>query len=293
LYLQDIAGMCAVGRVLRENLIIAYGEGGNGKSTLFNLLARVLGDYSGSLSAETLTANCRKNKSPEYAELRGKRLVIAAELEEGMRLDTSIVKKLCSTDPILAEKKYKDPFTFVPSHTVILYTNHLPKIGTTDKGTWDRIIAMPFKANFRGQKGEIKNYADYLYDHCGGAVLSWIIEGAKRFIANDYNIYPPGCVISAIKQYKANNDWLDNFLSECCEIDLDFKQKSGELYSCYKDFCDRTGDYRRSLADFKQALTMAGYETKRTKNGALVFGLRVISEFNVLDAVDEKPAVMD
>ena len=135
LYLQEIAGMCAVGRVLRENLIIAYGEGGNGKSTLFNLLAHVLGDYSGALSAETLTANCRKNKSPEYAELRGKRLVIAAELEEGMRLDTAIVKKLCSTDPILAEKKYKDPFSFIPSHTVILYTNPLPKIGTTDKGT--------------------------------------------------------------------------------------------------------------------------------------------------------------
>lgn len=286
-YLQEVAGMCAVGRVLRENLIIAYGEGGNGKSTLFNLLARVLGDYSGSLSAETLTANCRKNKSPEYAELRGKRLVIAAELEEGMRLDTAIVKKLCSTDPILAEKKYKDPFSFVPSHTVILYTNHLPKIGTTDKGTWDRIVAVPFNASFRGQKGEVKNYADYLYDHCGGAVLSWIIEGAKRFIANDYNITLPGCVTTAIEQYKANNDWLDNFLSECCDVDPDLRQKSGELYSCYRNYCDRTGDYKRSLSDFKQALTAAGYETKKTKNGAIVFGLKVASEFDDLD--EDKP----
>ena len=286
-YLQEVAGMCAVGRVLRENLIIAYGEGGNGKSTLFNLLARVLGDYSGSLSAETLTANCRKNKSPEYAELRGKRLVIAAELEEGMRLDTAIVKKLCSTDPILAEKKYKDPFSFVPSHTVILYTNHLPKIGTTDKGTWDRIVAVPFNASFRGQKGEVKNYADYLYDHCGGAVLSWIIEGANRFIANDYNIALPGCVTTAIEQYKANNDWLDNFLSECCEIDRTYRQKSGELYSCYRNYCDRTGDYKRSLADFKQVLTASGYETKKTKTGAIVFGLRVASEFADLD--DDRP----
>ena len=93
----------------------------SGKSTLFNLLAYVLGDYAGNLSAETLTANCRKNKSPEYAELRGRRLVIAAELEEGMRFDTAIIKKLCSTDPILAEPKYKKPFTFIPSHTVVLY----------------------------------------------------------------------------------------------------------------------------------------------------------------------------
>ena len=282
-YLQEVAGMCAVGRVLRENLIIAYGEGGNGKSTLFNLLAHVLGDYSGALSAETLTANCRKNKSPEYAELRGKRLIIAAELEEGMRLDTAIVKKLCSTDPILAEKKYKDPFTFVPSHTVILYTNHLPKIGTTDKGTWDRIIAVPFKANFRGMKGEIKNYAEYLFQHCGGAVLTWIIEGARRFIANDYNITLPECVKRAIEQYRANNDWLENFLAECCEVDPRYTQKSGELYTRYKSYCDSTGDYRRSLADFKQALTMAGYETRKTKTGAIVYGLRVTSEFTEVD----------
>ena len=282
-YLQEVAGMCAVGRVLRENLIIAYGEGGNGKSTLFNLLARVLGDYSGALSAETLTANCRKNKSPEYAELRGKRLIIAAELEEGMRLDTAIVKKLCSTDPILAEKKYKDPFTFVPSHTVILYTNHLPKIGTNDKGTWDRIIAVPFKANFRGMKGEIKNYADYLFDHCGGAVLTWIIQGAQRFIANDYNIEMPECVKQAITQYRANNDWLENFLAECCEIDPRYTQKSGELYTRYKVYCDATGDYRRSLADFKQGLAMAGYDTRKTMTGAIVYGLRVVSEFMEVD----------
>ena len=215
--------------------------------------------------------------------------MIAAELEEGMRLDTAIVKKLCSTDPILAEKKYKDPFSFVPSHTVILYTNHLPKIGTTDKGTWDRIVAVPFNANFRGMKGEIKNYADYLYEHCGGAVLSWIIEGAKRFIANDYNITMPSCVKRAIEQYKANNDWLDNFLSECCEIDRTYTQKSGELYACYRNYCDKTGDYKRSLADFKQALTAAGFETHKTKTGAIIYGLRVAPDFQELPDDDKPP----
>lgn len=225
----------------------------------------------------------QENKSPEYAELRGKRLIIAAELEEGMRLDTAIVKKLCSTDPILAEKKYKDPFTFVPSHTVILYTNHLPKIGTNDKGTWDRIIAVPFKANFRGVEGEIKNYADYLFDHCGGAVLTWIIQGAHRFIANDYNIEMPECVKQAVTQYRANNDWLENFLAECCEIDPRYTQKSGELYTRYKAYCDATGDYRRSLADFKQGLAMAGYDTRKTMTGAIVYGLRVVSEFVEVD----------
>ena len=150
---------------------------------------------------------------------------------------------------------------------------------------------MNFNASFRGMKGEVKNYAEYLYDQCGGAVLSWIIEGAKRFIANDYNISLPGCVKDAIDQYKANNNWLENFLSECCEIDRAYTQKSGELYTCYKTYCDSTGDYRRSLADFKQALTMAGYETKKTKTGAIVLGLRIASEFDDLE--DDKPPFCD
>ena len=278
-YLQEVAGMFTVGEVLRENLIIAYGEGGNGKSTLFNLLARIMGDYAGALSAETLTVNCRKNKSPEYAELRGKRIIIAAELEEGMRLDTATVKKLCSTDPILAEKKYKDPFTFVPSHTVVLYTNHLPKVGTTDKGTWDRLVTIPFNANFRGVKGEILNYADYLFTHSGGAVLAWIIEGARRFIANNYKIAMPECVKAAIGAYRANNDWLNSFLSECCEIGSSYTQKSGELYGEYRDYCSRIGDYTRSAADFKTAVEGAGYEYRKIKTGAYCYGLRLTSEF--------------
>lgn len=278
-YLQEVAGMCAVGKVLRENLIIAYGEGGNGKSTLFNLLAHVLGDYSGMLSAETLTVNCRKNKSPEYAELRGKRLVIAAELEEGVRMDTAALKTLCSTDKIQAEKKYKAPFSFTPSHTVILYTNHLPKIGTSDSGTWSRIIVVPFLANFRGVKGEVKNYAEYLFDHCGGAVLTWIIEGARRFISNGYDIALPECVKQAIEAYRESSDWLSQFLEECCEIGRGYSVKSSELYERYRRYCDCTGEYKRRSDDFKQALIAAGYEYRKTKSGIYAFGLKLTIEY--------------
>ena len=87
------------------------------KSTFWNTIARVLGNYSGKLSAEALTMNCKRNVKPEMAELKGKRLSIASELEEGTRLNTGMVKQLCSVDPIEAEKKFKDPFHFDPSHT--------------------------------------------------------------------------------------------------------------------------------------------------------------------------------
>jgi len=58
--------------------------------------------------------------------------------------DTSIVKQLCSTDEVTAEKKYKDPFKYVPTHTLVLYTNHLPRVGANDDGIWRRLIVIPF-----------------------------------------------------------------------------------------------------------------------------------------------------
>ena len=66
-----------------------------------------MGNYAGNLLSETLLFHQMKNKSPEYAELQGKRLVTVLELDEDKFLDTSVMKKLCSTDDILTEKNIR------------------------------------------------------------------------------------------------------------------------------------------------------------------------------------------
>lgn len=277
-YVQEIAGLSAIGKVCVEGLIIAYGEGRNGKSTFWNTLSHVLGTYSGNMSADTLTVGCKRNVKPELAEAKGKRIIIAAELEEGMRLNTSNVKQLCSTDEIYAEKKYKDPFSFVPSHTLVLYTNHLPKVGAIDAGTWRRLIVIPFNAKIEGSS-DIKNYADYLFNKAGGAILKWIMTGAKRVIEKDYHIVKPAVVEAAIQKYKDNNDWLSQFLDECCETDRSYSTKSGDVYNAYRSYCMQVGDYIRSTTDFYTALECAGFERKRSKSARLLFGLQLKSDF--------------
>lgn len=277
-YVQEIAGLSAIGKVCVEGLIIAYGEGRNGKSTFWNTLSRVMGTYSGNMSADTLTVGCKRNVKPELAEAKGKRIIIAAELEEGMRLNTSNVKQLCSTDEIYAEKKYKDPFSFVPSHTLVLYTNHLPKVGAIDAGTWRRLIVIPFNAKIEGSS-DIKNYADYLFNKAGGAILKWIMTGAKRVIEKDYHIVKPAVVEAAIQKYKDNNDWLSQFLDECCEVGSGLIAKSGEVYNAYRSYCMQVGDYIRSTTDFYTALECAGFERKRNKSARLILGLHLKSDF--------------
>ena len=277
-YVQEVAGLAAIGKVHLEGLIIAYGGGRNGKSTFWNTISKILGTYSGNMSADTLTVGCKRNVKPEMAEIKGKRLVIAAELEEGMRFNTSNIKQLCSTDEIYAEKKYKEPFKFEPTHTLVLYTNHLPKVGAIDEGTWRRLIVIPFNAKIEGSS-DIKNYADYLYEKSGGAILKWIMEGAKRVIDNGYHLTQPSVVKDAIKKYKENNDWFSQFLDECCEVGDFFSEKSGDVYSAYRDYCMRVGDYIRSTTDFYTALESAGFKRKRTNTARVISGLKLKSEF--------------
>lgn len=271
-YVQMIVGLSAIGKVYHEHLIIAYGDGANGKSTFWNTIFKVMGDYAGKISAEALTINNRRNLKPEMAELKGKRLIIASETEEGMRLNTSIVKQLCSTDNIQAEKKYKDPFSFAPSHTLVLYTNHLPKVGANDDGIWRRLIVIPFNAKITG-KSDIKNYTDYLYEKAGGAILKWIIDGSNKIIKANFKAPLPKIVKDAVAKYHEDNDWLGQFISECCDVDPNNIEKSGELYQAYRSYCFKNGEYTRSTTDFYSSLDKAGFTRKKKNDGMKVYGL--------------------
>ncbi len=281
-YVQMICGLAAIGKVYVEALIIAYGDGRNGKSTFWNVISRVLGLYSGNISADTLTVGCRRNIKPEMAEVKGKRLLIAAEMQEGARLNDSTVKQLCSTDDVFAEKKYKDPFSFKPCHTLVLYTNHLPRVSASDDGIWRRLIVIPFNAKITGSS-DIKNYSEHLYDHAGGAILSWIIEGSKKVIDADYHIPVPDCVQNAIDEYRSQNDWFGHFLEDKCELDASFRESSSKLYQTYRNYCNDTNEYSRSTADFYFALENAGFERIKVKNKRFFKGLRLRENDDIED----------
>lgn len=273
-YVQKVIGLAAIGKVYEEFIIIAYGDGANGKSTFWNTVARVLGTYSGKISSDILTMGNKVNAQPEMAELKGKRLIIASEMQEGVRLNTAMVKQLCSTDEIQACKKYKDPFHFVPSHQVVLYTNHLPKVGANDDGIWRRLKVIPFNAKIKGNS-DIKNYADYLYEKAGSAIMKWIIEGAEKVSKTDHKVDDPKCVRDAVAAYRDYNDWLGHFIADCCEVDENAEEKSGELYQQYRAYCIQNGEYTRSTTDFYAAVEKMGFYRHKTNKGSMVTGVKL------------------
>lgn len=277
-YVQRVCGLAAIGKVLIEALIIAYGDGNNGKSTFWNTIAHVLGSYAETISSEVLIAGKKNNAKHEMAETRARRLLIAGENDEGVRLSTSSTKQLASTDKIAAEKKYKDPFSFTPSHTLVLYTNHLPRVGAMDTGIWRRLIVIPFEQTITPSV-DIKNYADHLYEKAGGAVLAWIMEGARAIHAENYRLTPPQQVVAASEAYRAANDWFAHFLEECCQVGQGLSEQSKDLYDAYRSWAMGRGEYVRSTSDFYAAVEKAGYRRRRTARARFVDGLALISEF--------------
>jgi putative DNA primase/helicase len=275
-YFQQICGMAAVGKVFYEGMCMFYGAGRNGKSTFLNCILKVFGDYACAINPEVLMSQKDGKQINGAISVEGKRFVTTEETEEGRRLSGAMLKKLASSGPVVEKRMYKDERTFLPSHTLIMATNHLPKVGSTDVGTWRRIAVVPFKAVFEG-KNEIKDYGSVLYDADADAILAWIVEGAKNYIKNGCNIVPPKSVQEATAQYRGAENWLGNFLGECCETG-DYEESGKKLFETYKVWCDENNEtYVRRINDFAAELERQGFSKKHTMAGNVWMGLRLIT----------------
>ena len=270
-FLQQLAGMILTGKVYEETLINAIGSGRNAKSTFFNVLAYILGDYACMIAPEMLTIT-NKTFGAEKALLKAIRLAIAAETAEGERLNTSMLKQLVSTDLIHCERKYKAPEDFVPSHTVVLYTNNPLRVGTTDNGTWRRLMIIPFNAVIP-ENSEIKNYASYLAEHAGGAILTWMIEGAMMFAKNGYTLHTPEAIELAKEEYQIENDWMGEFLEEHCDLGYALNVQAGSLYQRYYEWAKIAQGYIRRKDVFTSEMTKRGFEKRRNNKGIYWYGL--------------------
>ena len=94
-FLQRLAGYLLTGSVKEEVLAIVHGPGANGKTKFIETLRVCLGPaYVTSVAMETLIVTTGEQHPTDLADLRGKRLAIATETDEGRRLAEAKIKAL-------------------------------------------------------------------------------------------------------------------------------------------------------------------------------------------------------
>ena len=193
-FLQRAIGYSISGSTAEQVLFFLLGLGSNGKSVLQQIMKALMSDYATQASAETLMVNKNKSgsdASPDVVRLRGARVVLSSEVEDGQRLSENTVKQLTGGDTIVARGLHQSPIEFTPQFKIWLAANHRPLIRGTDHAIWRRIILIPFDVTIPPEQRD-KKLAEKLCKELPG-ILNWAIKGCLEW--QEHGLVPPSAVL--------------------------------------------------------------------------------------------------
>jgi putative DNA primase/helicase len=264
-YVQQLLGYSLSGDTGEHILPIAFGTGCNGKSTIWNVVAEVLGDYA-TLATDDLLMGDKHNHPTEKAALYQKRFVAISEPQKNSRLKESRVKELTGDRMITARRMHEDFWSFERTHTFWLSTNHLPRIDGTDEGIWRRVKLLPFSVDLRDKVTPIADFDRWLLQNEGRGIMAWLVRGYLDYAQN--GLVEPDCVAAATTDYRNNSDPLGEFLDEYCVIVPDGAVVATELFRVYsethKGRWTQTGFGRAMAERFEKVRETHGEHRNRT-----------------------------
>lgn len=133
-----------------QKAVLLYGPGGNGKSTFVDCVQHNL------LGKETVSQipplMLEQNRFSSYY-LFGKAVNMCRDLPLQEVSDSAMFKAITGQDPIWAERKHGEQFSFQPFCKMILNTNHMPRSKDYGRAYWRRWLVVPFLQEFKGERG--------------------------------------------------------------------------------------------------------------------------------------------
>jgi putative DNA primase/helicase len=266
-FMQRFVGYCLSGDISDPAFLIAHGTGSNAKSTFFNTVQYVMGDYSDSAAANTFLRKDRSGINNDVAGLMGVRFVLTSETAQGERLDLVLVKQVTGGDSIKARFLNKEYFTFKPQMKIAMVTNNKPEIDEAGNAMWRRVHLVPFTASFLGREDpEMPNKLK----QAGEAILAWGVQGFMAFMAAGKHLNPPDKVKAATQAYREEQDTLAQFFDDRCTLGPNEKAQSALLYKAYEDWCNDNGVRRLGDKEFANQLQAHGYSKKKS-DGKMVW----------------------
>jgi P4 family phage/plasmid primase-like protien len=284
-FVQIIIGYSMTGLTDIDKLFFAYGAGDNGKTTFFEIIRNIFGDYFQKISTETLIKVRTQSKDPansNIVDLRDKRIGLASELPEGMPLDETMVKMLVGGDLMRGRKQYQHNIDFEPTHKFFMSGNHKPKIRGIDIGIWRRICIIPFTVQIPPDiKRERSEVIKELLEESSG-IINWAIDGYYRYAEKD--LYLPRPVEAASNSYRHESDFVNIFLNECTEEGEKIKWK--DLHDTYSQFMNDNQEKKMGKQKLKKELISRGYtfsNDTKNNNTDTCFGLNLLPEYIITD----------
>jgi len=209
-------GYSLTGETCDRSLYTMYGEGKNGKSTLINIIKKILGDFYGVLDECVMTkTSISRGATPELAPLVDARVATLPESEEGETINSKRLKTITGDDTITMRKLYEDQMSFETQAKCFMPTNHKPKININDSAVVDRIKFIPFTARFEETPENVKYISD-IYEKHLDEFFSFFVSGAVDWYGGK-ELKPAKCMLDEKAEYLKDQDTIADFLEQTFE----------------------------------------------------------------------------
>ncbi len=267
--MQEAFGCCLLRDYRFQKAFMFDGVGANGKSTMLNVLGKLLGaDNVAATSLQDLSEN-RFAPSSLYGKLAN----IYADLPEKMVKYTGIFKILTGDDRVKCERKFVDGFKFWNHAKLFFSCNKVPPSGDDSDAYHRRWVYITFANSFVGDRAD-KNliYKLTTPEELSG-ILNWAIEGLARLMKN--GVYTDNQSTDELREtQKRKSDplaafvmdtvtmrpgawitkdcWYREYLRYCNEKNLATVSKDHLGKKMTSTFPDIRGDYKRTTKNGKK-----------------------------------------
>ncbi|MFE9765430.1 phage/plasmid primase, P4 family [Streptomyces sp. NPDC005808] len=181
-YYQTWIGMSVTGEVKDHVLGVWYGDfGRNGKGVTVRTLQKVFGPRIIREVPFSMFENVRGQQphTELVAGLRGARMVVAQEGNEGTPMNTALLKNFSGGDRISTRHLHGKQFDFEPTFTLVLVTNNLPQFSAGGAALWARTKAIHFGVSFAGRTDP--ELEPTIQGPEAEGVAAWVVRGAVRY----------------------------------------------------------------------------------------------------------------
>lgn len=269
-----ILGYLLYKKSVYHKAFMLYGEGSNGKSTLINTIEAFVGkENRATVSLQDLSTN-RFAK----AELYGKLVNLFADIPSKEIEDTGDFKMLVSGDPIGAERKHQQRFTFENYAKLIFSANIIPKSADKTYAYFRRWILIPFNRVFEGDDADEHLLEKLTTEEELSGILNLAIKGLKKLqIERGFKEQDIEEIISA---YDLGASRIRIFLQEHCVVEPGndgLFEESARLREAYRRFCKAHGIKHFNEAHFGRELKALGIDHRLKRIG----GKRVFCDFGI------------
>lgn len=204
----------------------------------------------------------------------GKRLILIGDQGPESINNSENFKMLTGGDPVDAEMKGIQHFTYTYSGTILVSTNHMP-VFNDDKGEH-----MAERLKFLHCRNPIPSadrdpfLRDKLSNELSG-ILNWALEGLKDFIDNGYQLPTCQSAEDLMTRYRQKYDTIYAFVSERCIVDKKASVKKTELEEEYAAYCEDRKLGGVGVHNMQDRMASHGFAIG-VKNGYKVYkGLRI------------------